>query len=183
MYLKRGGGTTGLPGCAPRANEPSRRQRREPQLTSLGHSDEDGPRECEAEAPGGLKVNREGTEALESHPRKLVPALDTGSFRKLLLVIMRSVGLKVLKNKLSEYVRLAANGETVLVTDRDRVVAELGPPREGRSPLLADAQLAEAVRRGWVTPQVLPPGGLPPRAPVASLRVLLQELEKDREGG
>ncbi len=38
---------------------------------------------------------------------------------------MRSVGVKVLKNKLSEYVRLAASGETVLVTDRDRVVAEL----------------------------------------------------------
>ena len=28
---------------------------------------------------------------------------------------MRSVGLKVLKNKLSEYVRLAEAGETVLV--------------------------------------------------------------------
>ena len=28
---------------------------------------------------------------------------------------MRSVGIKVLKNKLSEYVRLAAGGETVLV--------------------------------------------------------------------
>ena len=42
---------------------------------------------------------------------------------------MRSVGIKVLKNKLSEYVRLAASGETVLVTDRDRVVAELVPPR------------------------------------------------------
>jgi len=40
---------------------------------------------------------------------------------------MRSVGLKTLKNKLSEYVRLAAGGETVLVTDRDRVVAELAP--------------------------------------------------------
>jgi antitoxin (DNA-binding transcriptional repressor) of toxin-antitoxin stability system len=40
---------------------------------------------------------------------------------------MRSVGLKTLKNKLSEYVRLAARGETVLV-DRDRVIAEIGPP-------------------------------------------------------
>jgi antitoxin (DNA-binding transcriptional repressor) of toxin-antitoxin stability system len=29
---------------------------------------------------------------------------------------MRKVGLKILKNKLSEYVRLAAAGETVLVT-------------------------------------------------------------------
>ncbi|MGH6981402.1 MAG: type II toxin-antitoxin system Phd/YefM family antitoxin [Stellaceae bacterium] len=36
---------------------------------------------------------------------------------------MRSVGIKVLKNKLSEYVRLAAAGETVLVTDRDRFSA------------------------------------------------------------
>ena len=42
---------------------------------------------------------------------------------------MRAVGLKVLKNKLSEYVRLAAGGETVLITDRDRVVAEIVPPR------------------------------------------------------
>ncbi|MBI3030085.1 MAG: type II toxin-antitoxin system Phd/YefM family antitoxin [Candidatus Rokubacteria bacterium] len=95
---------------------------------------------------------------------------------------MRSVGLKVLKNKLSEYVRLAAGGETVLVTDRDRVVAELVPPREGRSPLLADAMLAEAVRRGWVTPAAFPPGGVPPRAPVAPLSDLLKELEEDRGG-
>jgi prevent-host-death family protein len=49
---------------------------------------------------------------------------------------MRSVGLKVLKNKLSEYVRLAAQGETVLVTDRDRVVAEIIPPEKNRTPVL-----------------------------------------------
>ena len=65
---------------------------------------------------------------------------------------MRAVGLKTLKNKLSEYVRLAASGETVLATDRDRVVAELVPPQAGRAALLADAQLAEAVRKGWITP-------------------------------
>jgi antitoxin (DNA-binding transcriptional repressor) of toxin-antitoxin stability system len=47
---------------------------------------------------------------------------------------VRAVGLKVLKNKLSEYVRLAQGGETILVTDRDRVVAELVPPRGGRGP-------------------------------------------------
>jgi antitoxin (DNA-binding transcriptional repressor) of toxin-antitoxin stability system len=93
---------------------------------------------------------------------------------------MRAVGLKVLKNKLSEYVRLAASGETVLVTDRDRVVAELGPPREGRSPVLADARIAEAVRQGWITPPALPPGAPPPRNPVTSLRELLRELEQDR---
>ena len=40
---------------------------------------------------------------------------------------MRAVGLRVLKNRLSEYVRLAASGETILVTDRERVVAEIVP--------------------------------------------------------
>ena len=58
---------------------------------------------------------------------------------------MRSVGLKILNNKLSEYVRLAAGGETILITDRDRVVAEIVPPQPGRSPLLADAQLARGL--------------------------------------
>lgn len=93
---------------------------------------------------------------------------------------MRAVGLKILKNKLSEYVRLAASGEIVLVTDRDRVVAELGPPREGRSPVLADARLAEAARQGWITPPVLPPVEPPPRHPVMTMRQLLRELAEDR---
>ena len=96
------------------------------------------------------------------------------------LVVMRSVGLKILKNKLSEYVRLAASGETVLVTDRDRVVAELTPPRAERSPFLADALLTEAVRRGWLTPPSLPTGVPPARAPVAPRHQLMQELAQDR---
>jgi antitoxin (DNA-binding transcriptional repressor) of toxin-antitoxin stability system len=94
---------------------------------------------------------------------------------------MRSVGIKLLKNKLSEYVRLAAGGETVLVTDRDRVVAEIVPPRSGRSPLLADAMLAEAVREGWLTPAVLAGSGPPPRKPVMAFRDLMKELHQDRE--
>ncbi len=93
---------------------------------------------------------------------------------------MRAVGLKILKNKLSEYVRLAATGETVLVTDRDRVVAELVPPAEGRSPLLADATLAHAVRNGWLTPALASTGEIP-RLPVAPLKDLIQELREDRD--
>lgn len=42
---------------------------------------------------------------------------------------MKAVGIKELKAKLSEYVRLVKTGETVLVTERDEVVAELRPPR------------------------------------------------------
>ena len=93
---------------------------------------------------------------------------------------VRAVGLKTLKNKLSEYVRVAAGGETVLVTDRDRVVAELVPPRSGRAEFLADAQLADAVRQGWLTPPALPDSTPPPRRPVARLEVLLGELAADR---
>ena len=93
---------------------------------------------------------------------------------------MKAVGLKVLKNKLSEYVRLAEGGETVLVTDRDRVVAEIVPPQATRSPVLADALLSEAVRKGWITPPALAASTPPPRNPVTSFRKLKKELEQDR---
>jgi antitoxin (DNA-binding transcriptional repressor) of toxin-antitoxin stability system len=94
---------------------------------------------------------------------------------------MRSVGLKLLKNRLSEYVRLAAGGEIVLITDRDRVVAEIVPPQHRRSPLLADALLAEAVREGWLSPPTLGEKNPPPRKPVMRLRELMHDLEIDRE--
>jgi antitoxin (DNA-binding transcriptional repressor) of toxin-antitoxin stability system len=93
---------------------------------------------------------------------------------------MRAVGLKVLKNKLSEYVRLAQGGETVLVTDRDRVVAEIVPPRAGRSPAVADAVLAELVRQGWVTPPARPLTGVPARAPLVTFEELMRELDDAR---
>ena len=92
---------------------------------------------------------------------------------------MRAVGLKILKNKLSEYVRLAANGETILVTDRDRVVAELGPPAPTRSWNVADARLAELVRQGVITPPLTASAEIP-RKPVTSLRDLLAELREAR---
>lgn len=93
---------------------------------------------------------------------------------------MIAVGLKVLKNKLSEYVRMAARGETILVTDRDRVVAEISPPRLERAGMVADAQLAETVRQGWLSPPLLPLGGVPERRPVTVLADLLADLEEDR---
>ena len=95
---------------------------------------------------------------------------------------MRSVGLKILKNRLSEYVRLVASGETVLVTDRDRVVAELVPPRRGHATFANDALLAEAVRKGWLTPALGAPTDSLPHRPVLTLGRLLAELDGDRAG-
>lgn len=96
------------------------------------------------------------------------------------MMLMRAVGLKVLKNKLSEYVRLAQGGETILVTDRDRVVAELVPPQAGRSPAVADAVLAELMRKGWVTPAARPLTGPPARARVIAFEDLMRELDDAR---
>jgi prevent-host-death family protein len=94
---------------------------------------------------------------------------------------MRSVGIKALKNRLSEYVRIAASGETVLVTDRDRVVAELVPPRPGRAESVDDAFLADAVRRGWLSPRLYPRGSVPPSLPVAPLEEIVAGVSADRE--
>jgi antitoxin (DNA-binding transcriptional repressor) of toxin-antitoxin stability system len=96
---------------------------------------------------------------------------------------MRAVGIKVLKNKLSEYVRLAAAGESVLVTDRDRVVAQLGPPPPQRAETLSDALLAAAMREGLITPPAVPPETPPPAPPpgVMTFDELLADLDQSRE--
>ncbi|HEX6694065.1 MAG TPA: type II toxin-antitoxin system Phd/YefM family antitoxin [Longimicrobiales bacterium] len=69
---------------------------------------------------------------------------------------MRVVGIKALENQLSEYVRMAAAGERVLITDRDGVVAELVPPQEGLPPFAKDA------------------------LPIAPLQEILDQLDEDR---
>ena len=94
---------------------------------------------------------------------------------------MRVVGIKMLKNKLSEYVRIAASGERVLVTDRDRVVAELGPPREGTAENIRDALLAEAVRNGWLRPPMLRTPEPPAARPVMTFDEVMRALADSRE--
>ncbi len=92
---------------------------------------------------------------------------------------MLTVGLKTLKNKLSEYVRLAAAGETVVVTDRGRTVAEIVPPRNQRD----ESFVERGVREGWLTPAKRPFAPLPPRKPIPgyTLEQLLADLDRDRE--
>ena len=63
--------------------------------------------------------------------------------------LVRAVGIRELKNKLSEYLRLVRAGEEVLVTDRGDVVAEIRPPGSSGSESLSPG-LRELVRRGVV---------------------------------
>lgn len=84
---------------------------------------------------------------------------------------MKEVGIRELKNRLSEYVRLVRAGEVVMVTDRGEVVAELRPPGMGGEEVSRYPGLEEMARRGQVRlgepnrsglypglPAVLPPG-------------------------
>lgn len=93
---------------------------------------------------------------------------------------MLAVGIKQLKNRLSEYLRLVSHGETILITDRERVVAELRGPS---SPALnvATAYLADLVEQGLVRPPLAPPGTTARRLPGRkSLEALSSDLDRDR---
>lgn len=98
---------------------------------------------------------------------------------------MKAVGIKQLKARLSEYVRAVKAGETILVTDRDEVVAELRPARrqvprsESEDVLEALAQAGEVTRarlakRGWRWKV----GGL--GLPRGTAAALLEELRGER---
>lgn len=99
---------------------------------------------------------------------------------------MKSVGVKQLKSRLSEYLRLVRSGETVLVTDRDEVVAELRPAH--RRPAAADSldELLDALaERGEVTRASLPKRGWKWKVrgfglAGGSAKALLDEIRSDR---
>jgi prevent-host-death family protein len=94
---------------------------------------------------------------------------------------MHSVGIKTLKNKLSEYVRAAAAGETVLVTDRGQVVAELVSPRVRSDASPVEQRLGDLMRQGLLAPATVSPRTrLPQRKPVAKVADLLRELDLGR---
>ena len=99
---------------------------------------------------------------------------------------MKAVGVKTLKARLSEYIRLVKAGETVLVTERDNVVAEMRPAH--RQPVPAgslDEWLAQMADRGDVTlasdddPHWLNVGTRKP-LPGPSSQEILDELREDR---
>jgi prevent-host-death family protein len=94
---------------------------------------------------------------------------------------MKSMGVRELKNRLSEVVRAVKRGEHVLVTDRGTVVAELVPPGRARTDPSVPAGLARLAERGLARigasndPQLY--RDLPPldRRPPSSARLLDEE--------
>ena len=68
---------------------------------------------------------------------------------------MKSVGVGELRQNLSTYLRAVERGERVIVTDRNRPVAELGPPPvvgAALDRLIADGRVTRPLRRGFPEP-------------------------------
>lgn len=96
---------------------------------------------------------------------------------------MRTVGVRELKNRLSEYLRQVRAGESVLVTDRGEVVAELTPPGHGT----ADGNVAPGLRalakRGLATLAATGEASLYPSLPRKRKRQLTAADLLDQERG
>lgn len=99
---------------------------------------------------------------------------------------MKSVGVKQLKARLSEYLRLVRSGRTVLVTDRNEVVAELRPARARRGSSASLDELLDALsERGDITRATVRKGrwtwkvkGL--GLPLGTAAEILDEIRSDR---
>jgi prevent-host-death family protein len=75
---------------------------------------------------------------------------------------MATVGVADLRQNLSKYLRLVDKGERLVVTDRNRPVAELGPPPttgEALDRLIAEGRVSPPRRRGL--PDAMELGGDP----------------------
>ena len=74
-----------------------------------------------------------------------------------------------------------AAGETVLVTDRGRVVAELVSPRVRDDASPAEQRLGELMRQGLLAPaKISPQERLPRRRPLAPVAEVLRDLDDSR---
>ena len=98
---------------------------------------------------------------------------------------MREVGIRELKNRLSEYVRLVREGEVVMVTDRGEIVAELRAPEPVSELERKYPRLAEMARQGRVRLPLKPNGPdayprLPRATPPGTAAELLVWVKEDR---
>jgi prevent-host-death family protein len=100
---------------------------------------------------------------------------------------MKVVGVKELKARLSEYIRLAKAGETILVTERNEVVAELRQARR-QAPGVSDRfedTLEALAASGEITRAAQPKGDWTWRSrglglPAGTADAVLDELRRDR---
>ena len=81
------------------------------------------------------------------------------------------VGVRELKARLSEFIAKAAAGESVIVTDRGRPVAQIGP-------LSGYSAVERGIMEGWIEPPKRT--GLAPTRRFVADRPVLDSLDEDR---
>ena len=97
---------------------------------------------------------------------------------------MKSVKIAELKNRLSYYLRLVQRGESILVRDRDRVVARIERVEEAAMPRTDAEWLDRLERRGVIrrgTGRL--PRGWVSRRPAIQADLVAELLRGDREEG
>ncbi len=97
--------------------------------------------------------------------------------------LLKTVGIRELKNNLSAYLREVKRGTRLLVTDRNEVVAELREPLTKELPVESNPLLAQWIREGKIIPPVLPK--TPLKFPLTGLKfpegTALKILDEDRK--
>ena len=83
------------------------------------------------------------------------------------------VGIRELKAKLSEFLDRAAEGETIVVTDRGKAKAELRP-------LSVDERIQQGIREGWIQPGKGGPPPMPERRYKGKMTIA-EAMAEDRE--
>jgi antitoxin (DNA-binding transcriptional repressor) of toxin-antitoxin stability system len=96
--------------------------------------------------------------------------------------LMRTVGVRELKNRLSEYLRHVRTGEGVLVTDRGEVVAELAAPGRGAADSGLPRGLLALARRNLLTPGTTATDAVYPAFPRTKRRHRSNELLDEERG-
>lgn len=84
------------------------------------------------------------------------------------------VGIRELKAKLSHYLDRAANGETIVVTDRGKAKAEL------RS-LSVEQRIQQGIEEGWIRPGRGGPSRGVPRRGAKGRMTIAEAMAEDRE--
>ena len=95
---------------------------------------------------------------------------------------MKAVGIRELKNRLSQYVRQVRAGEGVLVTDRGEVVAELSPSGPSTAEQAIPAGLAALARKGLLTPGSPNEPGVYPSLPRLTRKLRSRDLLDEVRG-
>lgn len=64
---------------------------------------------------------------------------------------MSTVGVRELKNRLTQYLRRTKQGEEVIITERGKPIALIQPIKSVEHPVSLEARLAKLAAQGFVT--------------------------------